>query len=197
LRLSEAEQRLRDLYRVTYPGLDEATIVAALDSSKFGARDTDTYRAFLRAASYKALDCCGLIEFCSTASSDRWIRDSLRFRGDLDTTRYFAVGFDPATSAVFCLHRLVLSGEPVVSIVDQGVVLESAFSSFAALLRVLTVLLNTDVVLYVERGAAISAEQRRLVAALCAADPDGFGRVGWPAWFRRAMGDGSLEGEGP
>lgn len=185
-----------DIFLVKRSGLDDKSVASELERCGFGVRGSDLYREFLNAASYRALDCDGLVEFATTTSIESWSDDVRRFRGTLDPTQFFAFGFDPATSAVFCLHRVEPDSEPVISIVDQGQVIPRIFSSFSALLEVVTRVLRSDVVLFVERKTSPTAEQRTFVESLRAIDPAGFGRFGWPAWYRRAVGGDDWDDNG-
>lgn len=183
------ERRLYDSQAAVTPGLSEG-VVSRLLAREFVLSGTGSYRAFLEARSYRSLDCDGWVEFAPTASADDWTESVERMRGQCDPRRFFAVGYDAATSAVLCLERRSSSeqNEPVVSIVDGDRVLSCAFSSFDACLGVLTELLRSETVLYVERGTEPDDSQRELVARMRLKDPTGFGAVGWPSWYRRAIG---------
>jgi hypothetical protein len=55
-------------------------------------------------------------------------------------------------------------------------------------LMVLTELFLSDVVLFVERGQTPDIEQIRLVERLKSIDSEGFGAIGWPKWYKNALG---------
>jgi hypothetical protein len=185
-----AERRLYESQNATAPGLATHDVADVMNSEGFGVEGADTYLRFIAERAYDGLDCDGWIEFASTTSMEAWCGDTKRMRGHLDPARFLAFGYDPATGAVSCLDRGANRKReaPSVSIVDEGRVVEDVFSDFEAVLRVLTLLLDSEVVLLIERGTEPDESQRQLVAELRAADPYGFGAIGWPTWYRRAIG---------
>ncbi len=177
---------LIDQQRLLTPGLPRDRVGDTLAESGFGAAGITSYMGFLARYRCESLDCDGLVEFANSTSLEVWSKATTRMRGALPGAEYFAFGFDAATSARFCLQRRSVGTAPVVSIVDGGNVVSSVFSSFEALLAVMTEVLNVP--LYVARGEEPSREQRALVRRLRDIDPPGFGAVGWPDWFARSAG---------
>lgn len=188
--LGPTERGLYESQQLRAPRLDPARVKAELANAGFGDAGVSAFVEFVSAWSYVALDCDGWIEFASTAAPDIWERDIRRMGSGLDGARFFVFGHDPATSAVFVLDRgnQGMLARPLISIVDQGRIVEGVFSDFESLLRVLARVLVSETPLFVERGGEPDDEQRRLVGELRSIDPEGFGAVGWERWYRRATG---------
>lgn len=179
---------LMEQQRLLSPGLPHDHVEATLARSGFGPIGTSSYVAFLARHRCESIDCDGLIEFADSTSLEAWSKATTSMRGALPAAEYFAFGFDAATSARFCLQRRSPTVTPVVSVVDGEKVLSSVFSSFDALLAVLTEIFRAATPLYVGRGEQPSREQRVLINRLRDIDPEGFGAVGWPGWFERSAG---------
>jgi|GEM_PF-2982214 len=186
--LDTAAEALREQQRVCTPGLERAKVVAFLESSGFPAANASTYVDFVAHGSCQSLDCDGFVEFFRTNSFEDWRSNVANASESLDGITLFPVGFDAGTGAVFCLERTHGSAQPRVSVIDQGRSVSGVFSSFDAMLQVLTRVLSSRTVLYVERGAEPDQAQRALVRELTNLDPDGFGAVGWPHWYQRMVG---------
>jgi hypothetical protein len=183
--LGEEEESAREYERVQRPGFGAEEIAAFLNTTGFGTSDTAALQAFLGYGTYGRVSCDGFLEFFRTTSFETWTKKVEAFSFLLDTRRFLPFATDDYSRA-FCLER---TGDGVVvSIVDEGNTCSKVFSSFEALLDVMTTVLNADVVLSVPRGASPDALQRALVSRLREIDPSGFGAVGWPRWFQGKVG---------
>jgi hypothetical protein len=169
-------------------------VLRAADIARLGWSWPPVYQAFLCARSWQDLELEPWIHFPETDSKEE-LRPSIApafapVKGKNLTP--FAVGYElgdvfgfrNATddSPVDLWSRSAIGSAPLDN------VFASVFSSFHALLRVMTKIMSTDVVLYVPRKQSPSQELRDVVEELRAIDPDGFGRVGWPCWGRYIVG---------
>jgi hypothetical protein len=175
---------LAERYRLRPPALRTA------DVAKIGVSWPPVYREFLCARSWQELELEPWIRF--PPSDDReHLRRALApafapVKGKNLTP--FAVGHEIGDVFGF---RGATDDAPVdlwtqsaVGSAPAGSVIEGVFSSFGALLRVMTKIMSSGVSLYVPHKQTPKQEQRDLVDALVAIDKGGFGRVGWPSWAR-------------
>lgn len=180
------DEAYAEFLRFKRPGLDRAAVMKALENWSFGSAGAESYVDFLSYASYERLECNGYMDFIETTSLEGWAAQIAMMRFGLDRKRELPFAYDSGTSATFFLDRRDVTSPPMVSIADGNKRIRGAFSSFDALLAVMSALVASETALYIFGDDQPSKEQRTLVARLKSLDPPGFGSIGWPMWFSRS-----------
>ena len=186
------DDSLREWYddqEIRPPVLSVEEAVSFIKDIGFGIHGMTTYIEFISSISFGHLNCDGWVEFASMSSADKYKKEITEMQSYIRDQNKFPFGIDAGTGAIFVFERYDdETKSPKVSVIDEGRVISSVFSDFEAMLAILTALFSTDVVLDVERGSAPEPKQIELVETLRSLDPEGFGKIGWPRWYRMPIG---------